>query len=136
MRCFQDEDGDEECYSEIQVREAEISGWFYLAAALLSLWVAGLYIQIGTQEEWAVLTSKPIDFWTVRDFLNTALYDVAFAVALFFGSMGMSMLVFGAFRGPGSTPGPVMRDMSGGGLRSPVGRLLGRSGRGQYPDVA
>lgn len=133
MRCFTDEDGNEECYSSRQVQETEALGWFLAVAALFMLWVAGTYIQIGTQEEWTVLTSKPIDFWAVRDFLNTALYDVAFAVVLFVFGMGFSLQIFGAFRGPGSTPGPVMRDMSGGGTTIPRGETPGEVGEGAIP---
>ena len=133
MRCFTNEDGDDECYSEREVREAEASGWFLAAAALFMLWVAGVALQVGTRDQWAVLTSKPIGWWEIVDFLRASEGDILFAVVLFVFGMGMAIQIFGAFRGPGSTPGPVMRDMSGGDYDPPWGDSWGGRGGGNTP---
>lgn len=120
MRCFTDEDGHEECYGEREVREAEALGWFLVIAAVLLLMILG---SVGFSQlviAWEAVP-RPIGPAEIKDFLGTILGGLVFGIVLFVLGMGMAIQVFGAFRGPGSTPGPVMRDMSRGDYDPPWG---------------
>ena len=83
-------------------------------------WVAGSFAWGGIEADWHA-ADKPLGPLEFENFVRAIAFDVGMGIVLFVFGMAFAVNIFGAFRGPGSTPGPVMRDMSRGDYDAAVG---------------